>query len=92
MLVFGAAPRDHLAILKESWVGKRDLPFRIGKTLQQYLRDLKDNLEMARAYAEYYTDIEQKRMTEYYNLRSMDRRCAVGDKVIVLAPDAQSAQ
>src|SRR6218665_3341587 len=38
------------------------------------IQSLKENLELARAYAEYYSDVEQKRMTEYSNLRSMDRR------------------
>jgi len=92
MLVYGTTPRGPLAILKESWMGERELPFSIGKTPEQYLQSLKENLELARAYAEYYSDVEQKRMTEYYNLRSMDRRYAVGEKVIILAPDSKGAK
>src|SRR6218665_827352 len=34
----------------------------------------------------------EKRMTEYYNLRSMDRRYVVGEKVIILAPDSKGAK
>ena len=51
MLVYGTTPRGTLAILKESWMGERELPFSIGKTPEQYLQSLKENLEFARAYA-----------------------------------------
>src|SRR6218665_2204396 len=56
------------------------------------VQSLKENLELTRAYAEHCSDVEQKRMTEYYNLRSMDRKHAVGEKVIVLAPDSKGAK
>src|SRR6218665_3336666 len=85
-------PRGPLPILKESWMGERELPFSIGETPEQYLQSLKENLELARAYAEYYSDVEHKRMTEYYNLRNIDRRYAVGEKVIILAPDSKGAK
>ena len=92
MMVYGTVPRGPLSILKESWMGEREIPFSLGKTPEKYLQDLKDNLEMARAYADYYSDLEQRRTTEYYNLRSMDRKYTVGEKVIVLAPDPKGAK
>src|SRR6218665_3945763 len=92
MLIFGTTPRGPLIVLKELWIGERQMPLSIGKTTEQYLQDLKNNLELARAYAEFYSDIEQRRMTDYYNLRSMDRRYSVGEKVISLAPDPKGAK
>jgi len=92
MMVYGTIPRGPLSILKESWIGERELPLSLGKTAEEYLQDLKTNLEMARAYAEFYTEYEQRKSTEYYNLRSMDRRYTVGEKVIVLAPDPKGAK
>ena len=63
------------------------MSFSIGKTPEQYLQDLKNNLELSSAYAECYSDIEQKRMTDYYNTQSMDRRTTMGQKVLSLATD-----
>ena len=71
---------------------KRELLFNIGKTPEEYLQTLKENLELAKTYAEYYSDIEQQRYANHYNLRSTDRRYSVGDKVIVLAPDLGGAK
>ena len=79
-------------MLKDSWAGERPLPFSIGKKPEEYLQALKDNLEMARAYADYYSDIEQKRYATHYNLRSTDRQYQLGDKVAVLSPDAAGAK
>ena len=91
-LVYGTLPKGPLSVLKECWAGERELPFNIGKTPEEYLQTLKENLELAKTYAEYYSDIEQKRYADHYNLRSTDRRYSVGDKVIVLAPDLGGAK
>ena len=91
-LVYGGLSRGPLSVLKDSWAGERPLPFSIGKKPEEYLQALKDNLEMARAYADYYSDIEQKRYATHYNLRSTDRQYQLGDKVAVLSPDAGGAK
>ena len=91
-LVYGTLPKGPLSVLKECWAGERELPFNIGKSPEEYLQTLKENLELAKTYAEYYSDIEQKRYADQYNLRSTDRRYSVGDKVIVLAPDLGGAK
>jgi hypothetical protein len=91
-LIYGTLPKGPLSILKESWAGERELPFSIGKKPEEYLQTLKENLEMAKIYADYYSETEQKRYADHYNLRSTDRKFDVGDKVIVLAPDFAGAK
>jgi transposase InsO family protein len=91
-MVYGTLPRGPLSVLKESWAGERKLTLNLGKSPEEYLQSLKENLEFAKAYADYYSDIEMKRYADYYNLRSTDRKYEVGDKVAVLAPDFGSSK
>jgi len=83
-LVYGTLPKSPLSVLKESWAGERPLSFSIGKNPKEYFQSLKANLEMARTYADYYSEIEQKKYATYYNLRSTDRRYQLGVKVAIL--------
>jgi hypothetical protein len=46
--VYGTLPKGPLSILKESWAGEQELPFSIGKKPEEYLQNLKENLEMAK--------------------------------------------
>jgi len=41
-----------------TWAGERELLLSIKKTPEEYLKTLKENLELAKVYAEYYSDIE----------------------------------
>ena len=91
-LVYGTLPRGPLCVLKESWEGDRELPLNLGKKPEEYLQSLKENLEMAKEYANYYADIESKRYAAHYNLRSTERHYEVGDKVAVLSPDSNGAK
>ena len=91
-LIYGTIPRGPLTVLKESWVGERILPFNLGKKPEEYLRTLKENLDLAKAYSDFHSTIEQKRYAHNYNLRSTDRRYQVGDKVVILAPNLIGAK
>ncbi|MDW0176774.1 MAG: DDE-type integrase/transposase/recombinase, partial [Nitrososphaeraceae archaeon] len=91
-MVYGTLPRGPLSVLKESWVGERELPLNLGKTPEKYLQSLRDDLEFAKAYADYYSNKEMKRYANNYNLRSTDRKYEVGDRVAVLAPDFGSSK
>ena len=53
------------------------LPFSIGKKLEEYLQHLKENLEIAQAYADLHAEQEQQRYANQYNLRSTDRKYQV---------------
>ena len=80
-LVYGTLPKGPLNVLKESWAGERELPFSIGKKPEEYLQTLKENLELAKVYADYYSEIEQKRYADHYNMRSTDRKYLLGDNL-----------
>jgi hypothetical protein len=47
LLVYNRLPRGPLAILKESWLGNRDLPVGLGKQAEDFLNEIKENLEAA---------------------------------------------
>lgn len=51
LLAMGTLPRGPLAVLRETWTGERDCPPSLGKTADDYLRELHENLEIARSYA-----------------------------------------
>jgi len=60
-VVYDTLPWGRLSVLKESWASERPLPCSIGKKPEEYLQSLKENLEMARAYSDYYSDIKQRK-------------------------------
>ena len=91
-LVYGTLPKGPLSVLSEEWAGKRESPLNLGASASTYLDHLRENLEMSKLYAEYYSDIEQQRYATHYNLRSMDRRYEVGDKVIIQSPETRGAK
>jgi hypothetical protein len=86
-LIYGRVPQGPLSVLKEHWEGKQELPLNIGKGPEEYLQALKENLEVAKRYAEYYSPEEQSRYASTYNKESTDRHYSVGDQVLVLAPE-----
>jgi len=47
LLDYGRLPRGPLAILKDTMTGKTELPLNQGKSVFEYLEDLRKNLEMA---------------------------------------------
>jgi len=51
LIVFGKLPTGPLAILKETWTGDRELPTELNKTAVDYLKDLRNKLEIAQQYA-----------------------------------------
>jgi hypothetical protein len=87
LLAFGRPARGPLAILKENWAGEKELPLNLGKSVVQYLQDLKRNFEVANEYATKHCDKAQNRYVSQYNLRSTERKFVVGQEVIILMPD-----
>jgi len=51
LLAFGRLPRGPLAVLKDTMVGKTELPLNLGKSTTEYLEELRKNLELAQHYA-----------------------------------------
>ena len=92
LLAMGTIPRGPLTVLRECWTGEIDFPPNLGKAPEQYLRELHDNLEVAKRYA----DIHSKRMQDVYvkryNLRSRDKDFKPGDSVLVLQPSTTTSR
>ena len=72
-LVYGTLPRGPLAVLKDSWGRENGRTFHLGKNMGAYLINLRENLIVAKRYADLVADREQERYAKQYNLRSTDR-------------------
>ena len=58
--------RGPLSILKESWLGFRDLPTSLGKRAED-LPVVQESLNMAEACAQHYTEIVKRQRVHNYN-------------------------
>ena len=92
LLAMGTIPRGPLTVLRESWMGTGDLPPKLGKAPEQYLRELHQNLEVAKHYAEAHTKRMQQVYVERYNKRSRDKSFDPGDSVLILHPKSSSSR
>jgi len=61
LMVYGRIPRGPLAVLKENWIGLRDMPMSLGQTTVKYLNELRQNLEIASSYATKHGNCERQR-------------------------------
>lgn len=57
-----------------------------------YLNKLRENLAVAREYANLVGDQEQERYAKQYNLRSTDRSYYLGDSVLILVQEKTRAK
>ena len=80
ILVYGRLPRGHLAVLRESWTGQRDIQGDLKKPIETYMSELRDHLKEAADWATLYAHRGQEVYTHNYNLRSRDKHFAEGDK------------
>ena len=87
-MMFGREPRGPLALLKETWLGERDLPNGIGMTAAQYLTQLKNRLKAAAEKAIEYGGFQQQMYAKYRNRKAKEKTFEIGDEVIVLTPDS----
>jgi len=92
LLVYGRMPRGPLAILRETWMGDRELPIGFGKIAEKFLEELKDNLMAAQKYASEHTQKSQDHYVHYDNLRSREKSFVVGEKCLILRPDSTSSR
>ncbi len=92
LLVYGKLPRGPLAILKDNWEGRRDLPLSLGKSADEFLSDLRSRLQVAKDYAEGHANEAQRRYVTHYNLRSRDKHFTVGEQCLILSPDSTASK
>ncbi|GFY23451.1 integrase_H2C2 domain-containing protein [Trichonephila clavipes] len=90
LLLYGRQPQGPLSILKSTWTGKHNNLQLCTTPVSKCLEDLKCKLEKAAEQAKLVSMVQQEKMAHYHNLRSSDRVFKVGEKVIVLIPDATS--
>ncbi|GFX27858.1 retrovirus-related Pol polyprotein from transposon 17.6 [Trichonephila clavipes] len=89
-LLYARQPQGPLSILKSTWTGKHNNLQLCTTPVSKYLEDLKCKLEKVAEQAKLVSTVQQEKMAYYHNLRSSDRVFKVGEKVIVLIPDATS--
>ena len=82
-MAFEIPPRGPLAILKNSMTGLQTGHIPVKKSVQEYCKELKNNLEIAQEIATTLSAIKQQRYVDYYNRHAKDKSFNVGDPVIV---------
>ena len=92
LLAMGTLPRGPLAVLRETWTGERDSPPDLSKSVTEYLRELHQNLEIARTYADMHSKRMQNVYVRRYNERSRDKHFDVGDSVLILQPSSTTSR
>jgi hypothetical protein len=85
-------PRGPPAILKESWLGNRDLPVSLGKKAKDFRKKLKENVDAAHAYVDEHTRAAQRKYVHYHNLRTRSKKFVVGKKCPILQKDSNSSR
>ncbi|GFT09491.1 retrovirus-related Pol polyprotein from transposon opus [Trichonephila clavipes] len=85
MLIYGRLPSGPISLLKEVWVGERNIPTTLSRSVEKYLEDLIEKLRKAHEIAAETAEATQNNYASYYK-RSREKQFKVGDKVLVLLP------
>ncbi|GFX26527.1 retrovirus-related Pol polyprotein from transposon 17.6 [Trichonephila clavipes] len=88
LLMYGRDPKGPLSILKSIWTGNTLLPLNMKRSVESYLKKLKEKLEVATHKAKLTSDVQQGSYAKYYNRQKKHREFAPGDQVLVLIPDS----
>ncbi|GFQ69682.1 retrovirus-related Pol polyprotein from transposon opus [Trichonephila clavata] len=87
-LVYGRLPSGPMIILKEFWIGEREIPTGAARSVEEYLKQLQKKLQDAHEIASENSAKNQERMTSHYNLRSREKSFSVGDEILILMPSS----
>jgi len=82
VMQYGVQPRGLLGLIKDHWSGFQTLPTR--KLVEQYLAELKKQLESTREFAEQHAKVAQEQYVKYYNVRARDKNFKVDEEVNIL--------
>ena len=91
-LVYGRLPVGPLAVLKNMWVNEDDFPTPKNKSTAEFLKELRERLEVARSYANAHAESAQQRYVSRYNRRSRDKSFTIGEHVLVLQKDSTASK
>ena len=92
LLAFGRLPRGPLALLRDTWIGDEELPLNLGKSVTDYLQELKQRFQTVQSFAAEHAEKKQIQYTTRYNLRSHDKSFEIGEQVLILTPDSTSSK
>jgi len=92
LLAFGRLPRGPLSVLKDTWTGAEDPPLNLGKSVTDYLKDLRERFAIAEQYASEHADVKQTQYAHHYNLRSREKQFDINEQVLVLTPDSTASK
>ena len=88
VMQYGVQPRGVLGLVKDHWSGFQTMP--TSKPVEQYLNELKKQLETTREFAEQHAKVAQEQYAKYYNVRARDKTFEVDEEVIILEKDSGS--
>ena len=74
------------------WINEDDFPVSKNKSTAEFLKGLRDKLEIARLYADSHAEIAQQRYVARYDKRSCDKSFTIGENVLVLQKDSTASK
>jgi len=74
------------------WINEDDFPVPKNKSTAEFLKELRDKLEIARSYAKSQAKTAQQRYVTRYNKRCCDKSFTVGENVLVLQKDSTASK
>jgi len=92
ILVYGRLPVGPISVLKNMWINEDDFPARKNKSTAEFLKDLRDKLEIDRSYANSHAETAQQRYVAHYNRRSCDKSFTAGKNVLDLQKDSTASK
>ena len=92
MVTGGRCMRGPLSILRDTWLGFRNLPVSLGKRTEDFLKEVKTGLDAAIEYAGENTRLAQQRYVHQHNLRTRPKKFTVGQLCLILQPDNTSSR
>ena len=91
-MVYGRLQQGPLALLKDMWTNEVDYAKPKNQSTIDFLKDLRQKLEVARSFADSHADKAQKQYVARYNKRSCDKYFQVGVSVLVLQKDSTASK
>jgi len=88
MTQYGVQPRGLLSLVKDHWSGFQTLP--TSKPVEQYLSELKKQIETTREFAEQHAKKAQEQYAKYCNTHACNKSFKVGEEAIVLEKDSNA--
>ncbi|GBL73904.1 hypothetical protein AVEN_230848-1 [Araneus ventricosus] len=83
-LVYERLPSGPLALMRDFWKGKRNIPLGVSRSIEKYLEKMRQNLEKALENEAGNAEKNQAEYTRRYNLRAREKTFQVGEKVLIL--------